>query len=152
MFLPATDGKSFVAGHSGVPILSLGSGMAMILLGSVTDSSYKGQFAIRYIGERTFEVRWPGYELAGLTDVPGNQEVPVRTLKLPQNVESAGVAIYFCYKDDAYSTSIQFGFQDPPDECFEFISLGQVFSSGEVQQYFRDTYGNGIRFAHKYFL
>lgn len=122
----------------------------VIILGyaSAADPAYSGQFAIRYIGNRTFEVRYGNSDYAGSVDFKG--EIPVQTVTVPDNINTDVIRLYACCNDGKYSVVIQLSSQAPPQGYFDYVELGRVYASGNVEQYY--TSNERIEFGRRWFL
>ena len=115
---------------------------------------YTGQFAIRHLGDRTFEVRYGEYNYAGSTDLPGVGDIPVETLILPNELPFAYVVLFACYNEGEYFVVIQLNTSDDntPQGYFDYVVLGQVHADGTVEQVYKDSSGNDLYFGHRWFL
>ena len=67
--------------------------------GGSSEKEYTGQFAIRYLGDRTFQVIFPEHDYAGRTDLPGVEEVPIVTITIPENSNGGDINLYACHKE-----------------------------------------------------
>lgn len=125
----------------------------VILMGHAGDSSvYSGEFSIRYLGDRTFQVIFPEHDYAGRTDLPGVEKVPIVTITVPENSNGGDIILYACHKDDKYSVVIMLKHSgaNPPDGYFDYVELGNVYPSGRVDQYY--TRHEEIQFSRTWFL
>ena len=113
---------------------------------------YSGQFALRNIGERRFEVCWPQNNIAGCTDLPGVEQIPVKTLTLPENSYGETIMFYACCNENVYSAEIQWKSQTRPQGVFDSVMIGYAGASGAVSQYYLDADGIGFVFGRRWFL
>ena len=162
--------KAFIAGGSGnyaVPsingLTAADSGKAqiiccgtpeipgVIILGyaaAAADSVYYGQFGIRFLGNRTFEVRYGNADYAGTTNFG---KVPVQTIVFPSNIIFGSIWLFACYNDNKYSVVIQSSSLEYPPGYFDYVKLGGGYtSSGKVEQYY--TSYDSIDFGRKWYL
>ena len=124
----------------------------VILMGHAGDSSvYSGEFAIRYLGGRTFQVIFPEHDYAGYTDLPDVEQVPIATITVPENIPGGDIRLYACYNEEKYSVVIQLAGENKPNGYFDYIDLGYVDpANGRVLQYY--TRYDEIQFGRKWFL
>ena len=144
----AASGKAQILcrGNENVP--------GVVVLGySGSANNYYGQFAIRHLGERTFEI-YGGWtdEYAGTTDLPGADLIPVQTVTLPEERSLDRIMLYACHDGNAYSAVIQLRSLDSPQGYFDYVELGMIYADGTVGQTYRDDTGNGVQFGRRWFL
>ena len=112
------------------------------------EKEYDGQFGIRFLGNRTFEVRYGKYNYAGSTDF-GN--VPVQTIVIPDTYSGDSMLrLYACRNDNKYSVVIQLSGLEYPQGYFDYVELGRCFATGTVYQYY--TSYDRIDFGRRWFL
>ena len=154
--IPGPGGKLSASSSGRAQILHVGTtdepGMVLLGAGGGGEKAYEGQFAIRNTGERTFEVRWPQNSIAGCTDLPGVEQIPVKTLTLPENSYGETIVFYACCNENVYSAEIQWQSQTRPQGVFDSVMLGYAGASGYVAQYYRDFDGFGFVFGRRWFL
>ena len=146
--------KGLTAGDSGkAQIIYCGTPETpgIVLLGGGgsggSETEYKGQFGIRFLGNRTFEVRYGKYNYAGSTDFG---EVPVQTIVFPDNIGDDVIRLYACRNDNKYSVVIQLSRLAYPQGYFDYVELGRCFATGTVYQY--HTSYDRIDFGRRWFL
>ena len=128
-------------------------GLILLGAGSGGEEEYTGQFAVRHLENRTFEITSPRQqplEYAGRTDLPEAQEVPVQTVTLPANMDDGELRFYACFKENAYSAVIQFSELPLPEGWFDRFLLAHVYASGRVTQYYKSY--TDYSFGSRWFL
>ena len=170
--------RAFISGGSGNYVVPSGNGLlaaangraqiihrgttevpGVILLGAGDggEEEYVGQFAVRYLENRTFKIGYPQMrdEYAGETDLPDVggmpiKTIPVQTITMPSNIDSDNLYLYACFKDDVYSAVIQLEDLPKPEGWFDRQFLAYIKSDGYVQQGYRSF--DGIEFGRRWFL
>ena len=113
---------------------------------------YNGQFAIRHLGDRTFEIRYGEYDYAGSVDLPGVEYIPVQTVTLPEERTLDSIILYACINDGVYSAVIQLRSLDVPQGYFDHVELGTIYAEGKVRQIYKDNTGTRMEFGRRWFL
>ena len=154
---PGSDGKLTRSSSGRAQILYEGTtdkpGIVLLGGGSGGEEEYTGQFAVRHLENRTFEITYPRQqplEYAGRTDLPYVGEVPVQTVTLPANMDDGELRFYACFKENAYSAVIQFSELPPPEGWFDRFLLAHVYASGRVTQYYKSY--TDYSFGSRWFL
>ena len=153
--VPSSNGLLAAAGgraqiiHRGTAELP---GLILLGGGSGGDEEYVGQFAVRYLANRTFKIGFPqrNDEFAGETDLPDVGDIPVQTITLPSNIDSGSLYLYACFKDDAYSAVIQLSASSAPEGWFDRTHLANINASGYVYQVYRSF--SYMEFGRRWFL
>ena len=149
--VPSVNGLT--AGDSGkAQIIYCGTpetpGIVLLGGGGGGEKEYTGQFGIRFLGNRTFEVRYGRYNYAGSTDFG---EVPVQTIVIPDTyIGDSMLRLYACRNDNRYSVVIQLSGLEYPQGYFDYVELGRCFANGTVYQYY--TSYDRIDFGRRWFL
>ena len=165
--------RAFISGGSGNYVVPSGNGLlaaasgraqiihrgttevpGVILLGAGDggEEEYVGQFAVSYLGNRTFKIGYPQKrdEYAGDTDLPDVGEIPVQTITMPSNIDHGYLYLYACFKDDVYSAVIQLSELPEPEGVFDRTHLANIEADGYVSQYYHSyTY---MEFGRRWFL
>ena len=160
--VPGTDGKLTAAVSGRAKILWRGDEQNpgwVILGGSANQSSYHGPFAVRYLGERNFEIYDTTYpditddrdsKICGHTDLPGDAYYVARQIfTLPEDYSTATIYLVACYKDDKYSTLFSHQPQPANSGAFANVAVASVSASGEITQ--KLTSGTAV-FGRDWFL
>ena len=147
------NAKIWVKGNENVPSLIVLGGRAN------TSSAYRGAFAVRYLGERNFEIYDTTYpnitddrdsKICGHTDLPGDAYYVARQIfTLPEDYSTATIYLVACYKDDKYSTLFSHQVQPANSGAFANVAVASVSASGEITQ--KLTSGTAV-FGRDWFL
>lgn len=161
--VPGADGKlvASTSGNAKIWVKGDENTPSLIVLGgrANTPSTYRGAFAVRYLGERKFEIYDTAYpnitdnsnsKICGHTDLPGDAYYVARQIfTLPEDYSTATIYLVACYKDDKYSTLFSHQAQPANSGAFANVAVASVSASGEITQ--KLTSGTAV-FGRDWFL